>query len=96
MEKLTPKQKEAIRKAQEAEMDRKMNDKVSKDWPGYGLTGQAGKAGKSVHKRPSKLEQAEMRALGLNCGGSVKKMKAGGKIRGAGCCTKGVRKAKYC
>jgi len=35
-EPLTPKQKEAIRKAKEAEMDSKMRGKVNKDFPTYG------------------------------------------------------------
>jgi hypothetical protein len=44
--------------------------------------------------RSMQREGEEAKDMGLKKGGKVKKMKHGGKVRGAGCATKGVRKAK--
>lgn len=33
---------------------------------------------------------------GMKCGGRVKKMAAGGSVRGDGCCTSGKSKGKFC
>jgi len=75
---LTAKQKEAVRKAKEAEMDQKMRTKVNKAFPSWGM---AGKAADAVKGRKSALDEAEKNALGMKKGGKVmktKKMYGGG------------------
>lgn len=44
-------------------------------------------------KRKDKATQAP---TGMKKGGKVKKMKSGGKVRGAGCAKKGTRPCKMC
>jgi hypothetical protein len=47
---------------------------------------------------PKRVIEKRMEAAekGMKCGGKVKKMAGGGSVRGAGCATKGIGKARMC
>ena len=90
-EKLTKKQKEAIRKAKEADIDSKMRKKVAKDYPSYEdeelakqvarQAIQSAESGGGMH-RPS---EAYPKKNG---------MKKGGMVRGHGCAKRGHKKLR--
>ena len=46
---------------------------------------------KGAPKSMIKHEMAEKDAMGMKCGGKVKKYAAGGSVRGTGCATKGTK-----
>ena len=48
--------------------------------------------GKQIATAPAK----KMANGGMACGGGTKKMAAGGKVRGDGCCMKGKTKGRSC
>lgn len=81
-EKLTKKQKEAIRRAKEAEIDRKMREKVNKDFSGWGdKTPPMYPRDTAPDPNAPKRENPVM-------------MKKGGMVRGHGCAKRGHKKLR--
>lgn len=94
-EKLTKKQKAAIRKAKEADIDSKMRKKVAKDWPTYEDPTLADPR-TELERRAQEVYQQALQSE--EEGGQMHRprngMKKGGMVRGHGCAKRGHKKLR--
>lgn len=95
-EKLTKKQKAAIRKAKEADIDSKMRKKVNKDFPAYGDKWQDVREGKDglMHEYPYGDDWQKLESDKKGNMKDTRHYKKGGMVRGHGCAKRGHKKLR--